>query len=572
MAPQILILDGGLGTSLEQKYNITFGRTTPLWSSDLLVTDQPTLQACQRDFGDIPVDIILTATYQVSDHAFAGTKTEEFPHGIGPESIPRFLDDAVTIAEAAKHRDARVALSIGPYGACMIPGQEYSGNYDSAHDTLIALEEWHRNRMQLFAEIPKLASRVGYVALETIPRVDEIIAMRKALASVPVLASLPFWMTFLSPGDEMSLPKGASVEVAVAAMLDPQISASVPWGIGINCTKVQKVDHLLRLVEGAISRLVEEGRIATWPALVLYPDGTNGEVYNTTTQKWEMVNEVKGEKSISWETQLAEVHHPALLRHRFTSPAAMAPKVFIVTGASKGIGAAITQYLLSQGHQVVVTARSQHLLEELKKSHPDQVEYIAGDMVGPKIATQLTELAVKSFGKIDGIVINHGILLPKKFADHTAEDWLHVYDVNVFSGIMLARAGLEELRQSKGCLLWVSSGAATKAYQAWGSYGSSKAAVNSISAHIAIDEPEITSVAIAPGRVDTEMQGLLRAEGKESMNKAQYENFAEAYENGTLLRAEQPGRVMAKFVVNPLRELSGKAFSWNSPEVAAYQE
>ena len=59
----------------------------------------------------------------------------------------------------------------------------------------------------------------------------------------------------------------------------------------------------------------------------------------------------------------------------------MASKVFIVTGASKGIGAAITQYLLKQSHKVVATARSEGPLKELKKSHPDQVEYVAGDMV-----------------------------------------------------------------------------------------------------------------------------------------------------------------------------------------------
>lgn len=58
----------------------------------------------------------------------------------------------------------------------------------------------------------------------------------------------------------------------------------------------------------------------------------------------------------------------------------MSPKVFIVTGASKGIGAAITQRLLSQSHRVVLAARSQELLEAVKKSHPGQVEYVAGDL------------------------------------------------------------------------------------------------------------------------------------------------------------------------------------------------
>lgn len=307
MSPPILILDGGLGTTLEQNHNITFSRTTPLWSSDLLVTNPSTLLACQRSFGTLPVDIILTATYQVSTHAFAGTNTSEFPSGVPREAIPRFLEESVAIAEKAKTPDASVALSIGPYGACMIPGQEYSGKYDEQHDDVDALEKWHRERLELFAEVPDVGERVKYIALETIPRLDEIVAMRKALDAVSSLSSLPFWMTILSPEKPLSLPDGASIEAAVEAMLDPSIATCVPWGVGINCTKVAKLDALLRILETKISHLIDANRIAKWPALVLYPDGTNGEVYNTTTQKWELPDGASAGRQEAWETQVADV-------------------------------------------------------------------------------------------------------------------------------------------------------------------------------------------------------------------------------------------------------------------------
>lgn len=124
-----------------------------------------------------------------------------------------------------------------------------------------------------------------------------------------------------------------------------------------------------------------------------------------------------------------------------------------------------------------------------------------------------------------------------------------------------AQAGIKELRKTKGCLLWVSSGAATKNYVGWDSYGSSKAAINSVSGHIAIEEPDITSVAIAPGRVNTEMQGVLRAEGKDTMDETQYQGFVDAFNSGALLKPEQPGHVMARFVASPRKELSGKFFS-----------
>lgn len=109
----------------------------------------------------------------------------------------------------------------------------------------------------------------------------------------------------------------------------------------------------------------------------------------------------------------------------------------------------------------------------------------------------------------------------------------------------------------------MSSGAATKPYTAWGTYGSSKAAVNHLSAHFAVEEPDITSITVAPGRVNTDMQAVLRAQGKDTMAKAQYDTFVEAFEQGTLLKPEQPGNVIAGFVAEPSKELSGKSVKYD---------
>lgn len=62
-------------------------------------------------------------------------------------------------------------------------------------------------------------------------------------------------------------------------------------------------------------------------------------------------------------------------------------KVFIVTGASKGIGAAVTRKLISDSHKVVLAARSAKLLEQIKSANPDQIEYVAGDMTDPEVRT-----------------------------------------------------------------------------------------------------------------------------------------------------------------------------------------
>lgn len=313
MAP-ILILDGGLGTSLEQKYSLKFTHDTPLWSSDLLVSDPETLQKCQSDFGNVPVDILLTATYQVSIKGFSGTKSGTQSDGIPLSEIPRYLETAVQVAERSIQPGARVALSIGPYGACMIPSQEYSGKYDSEHDSSESLFQWHKERLALFGAVQNLRETVGFVSLETVPRLDEVVAMRKALAEEPSLEGVPFWISCLYPGDNGCLPDGTSAAEAVKAMLDPSLSSAAPWGIGINCTKVAKLDSILQQYEAGVAQLVDTHVISEWPALVLYPDGTNGEVYNTTTQKWEVQESQTGAQRVSWEEQLKEVVRATELR------------------------------------------------------------------------------------------------------------------------------------------------------------------------------------------------------------------------------------------------------------------
>ncbi|KAH0523863.1 hypothetical protein TsFJ059_008814 [Trichoderma semiorbis] len=239
----VSLLDGGLGTSLEDNYSITFGPSTPLWSSHLLVSDPSTLLSCQKDFGDVPVDVILTATYQVSLQGFANTKTAEYPDGIAPEHVPRFLETAVHIAEQAKQHSCGVALSIGPYGACMVPSQEFSGKYDTAHDSEDDLFAWHRERMEVFAGIRDVKQRVRYIALETVPRLDEVVAMRRALSAVPGLSSgVPFWISCLFPNEDENSPDGNSPEAIIQAMLDPSLAPAVPWGVGTNCTKNNKTE------------------------------------------------------------------------------------------------------------------------------------------------------------------------------------------------------------------------------------------------------------------------------------------------------------------------------------------
>ncbi|KXJ94141.1 short-chain dehydrogenase [Microdochium bolleyi] len=250
-----------------------------------------------------------------------------------------------------------------------------------------------------------------------------------------------------------------------------------------------------------------------------------------------------------------------------------AAKTFIVTGASRGLGLAVAQILLKSSHNVFLVARSDADMKRLKQEHPGAVDYLAADLADFSTASSIIQSAVKTFGKIDGIVVNHGVLAPiTKISESSAEEWRKCYDINVFSAVALMKEAIPELRKTNGRVVFVSSGAAFAAITAWGSYGTSKAALNHINAHLAAEEPSITSVAISPGKVDTDMQKQIREEGKTGMAEAVHASFVDEHESGKLLPADLPGSVIAKLVESAPKEFSGKHYRWNDDELAQFQK
>ncbi|KAK8067381.1 hypothetical protein PG997_014128 [Apiospora hydei] len=329
MSPNsVRILDGGLGTSLEDRYGAVFDDSTPLWSSHLIVSDPDTLLACQRDFVQAGADVLLTATYQISIEGFARTKVPQYPDGIPRFVIERYLANAVKIAEKAaatktknggaqssssssSDAPASLALSLGPYGACMIPGQEYSGRYDDEHNTEEALYRWHLERLRLFTNVQGLMDRITYVAFETLPRLDEIRAVRRAFDDAH-LGSKKFWISCVFPGEANLLPDGTTIDRAVKGMLEPLSGGggyAQPWGIGINCTKMNKLPSLIRSYGQSVRNLTASlSGLGTAPCLLLYPDGTKGEVYNTTTKKWEKQADTReADHEEPWAKELASI-------------------------------------------------------------------------------------------------------------------------------------------------------------------------------------------------------------------------------------------------------------------------
>ncbi|KAL1591831.1 hypothetical protein SLS59_010059 [Nothophoma quercina] len=249
--------------------------------------------------------------------------------------------------------------------------------------------------------------------------------------------------------------------------------------------------------------------------------------------------------------------------------------VIILTGASRGIGLTIAHYLLSQPaqHKLVLTSRTASALNELQNKYgKDRVEIVTGDAAEPQLAKDLVSAATSRFGRLDALILNHGALDPvKKIADSTPEEWRTAYDINVFSAVGMVQAALPSLRQSRGRIVITSSGAATGAYQGWGAYGSGKAVLNHLALTLSVEEPDVTTVSIRPGVVDTEMQRAIREEHNQAMSASDQAKFQGLHKEGKLVRPEQPGGVIANLAVRGEKELSGKFLSWDDASLKEYR-
>ncbi|KAL4877846.1 hypothetical protein BJY04DRAFT_196970 [Aspergillus karnatakaensis] len=252
----------------------------------------------------------------------------------------------------------------------------------------------------------------------------------------------------------------------------------------------------------------------------------------------------------------------------------MAAKTIIVTGASRGIGLAVTRYLLThpQKHNVVVIARSIEPLQALKNEFTNQVAILNGDLSDPSLAQKAVDLAHQHFNALDGLVLNHGILgQVGKIATADISEWKKGYDVNFFSLVAFVTAALPSLRERRGKIILTSSGASVSAYRGWGLYGSTKAAMNHLALSLGEEEEDVVSVSVRPGMVDTEMQRELREDHATTLEPQVHAKFTGVHKDGKLLRPEQPGHVMAKLVLDAPKELSGKFLSWNDQQLEAFQ-
>lgn len=251
-----LLLDGGLSNVLEEK---GCNLNQSLWSAEMLLNDQEAIIQTHLDYLRAGSDIITTCSYQVSFPGF-----EE--RGLSAEQTETALRNSVELAEAAVERYRKqtgtkrrifIAASLGPYGAYLADGSEYSGRYGISK---AELEQFHKVRIQVMED-----TNADFLAFETIPSKEEA----QVLASLLRKVDKPCWISF-SCADDRSLRDGSDLGSLAAQLKDhPNVFA-----IGANCTQPHHIPGIIKVI----------GKAAPEKEIIVYPN--SGEQYSAKDKTW----------------------------------------------------------------------------------------------------------------------------------------------------------------------------------------------------------------------------------------------------------------------------------------------
>jgi NAD(P)-dependent dehydrogenase (short-subunit alcohol dehydrogenase family) len=220
---------------------------------------------------------------------------------------------------------------------------------------------------------------------------------------------------------------------------------------------------------------------------------------------------------------------------------------------------------------VVLMARSTGDLEAVAReirAAGGQALAVVGDVRQAADCQQAVAEAVNHFGGLDALINNAGILDPiSSIADGEPRAWEENWAVNVLGPVMMSQAALPHLRQGKGRVINVSSGAAVSAISGWAAYCVAKAALNHFTRVLAEEEPSITAIAFRPGIVDTSMQKQIRREGARGMPAEVHARFLRYHEEGELLPPAVPACSLTTLALYAPAEWSGVFLSWNDEMV-----
>lgn len=270
-----LVIDGALATELERR---GCDLKDSLWSAKILLEQPEKIKQVHYDYFKAGADCAITASYQATIAGFA-------KRGLSEAEAVALMKKSVTLAKEARdefwaveaNRTGRVkpfvAASVGPYGAYLANGEEYTGNYGLTEKELM---DFHRPRMRALIE-----AGADLLACETIPCLIEAQALVKLLGE---FQSVHAWISF-SCRDEAHVCEGDRFEDCIR-----QIEAS-PFvdAVGVNCTSPRFIPALIR-----------EAKKATQKPVLVYPN--SGETYDAAKSDWDghRIYESFGEEAKEW--------------------------------------------------------------------------------------------------------------------------------------------------------------------------------------------------------------------------------------------------------------------------------
>jgi NAD(P)-dependent dehydrogenase (short-subunit alcohol dehydrogenase family) len=180
--------------------------------------------------------------------------------------------------------------------------------------------------------------------------------------------------------------------------------------------------------------------------------------------------------------------------------------IALITGASRGLGRAAAHALARRGWSLIVDARRAADLADAMRGLAD-VAAVPGDVTDPGHRADLAA-AVGRAGGLDLLVNNASRLGPSPqplLRDYPLDELARVYESNVVAPLALIQLLTAPLAAAVGTIVNVSSDAAVEAYPGWGGYGSSKAALDQLTAVLAAEEPSLRCYAFDPGDMRTDM-------------------------------------------------------------------
>jgi NAD(P)-dependent dehydrogenase (short-subunit alcohol dehydrogenase family) len=182
-------------------------------------------------------------------------------------------------------------------------------------------------------------------------------------------------------------------------------------------------------------------------------------------------------------------------------------KTAIITGASQGIGAALVNAFAERGYGVVANSRT------IKPSALPNVIAIAGDVADPQIAERIVGAAIDHFGRIDTLVNNAGIFIPKPFVDYTADDFAAMLSVNHAGFFYISqKAASRMLQQKSGHIVNITAALAEQPLKVVPAAlaALTKGGLNAVTRSLAIEYADkgVRVNAVAPGVIKTPMHAI----------------------------------------------------------------